>query len=301
MKLENNYRIDEIGTGDFRLWIKDKLTKESIKAIASDKFDYIRINDGDWSNLDILLKYKAKIKDLSIQTQQLDWKLISKFTYLESIYIDGWFKCNLEFQKLKNLRVLHSYWNDGYDKVLKDLENLVSLNIIGLKSENLETLGNMPNLKSLILVKSRKISSLKNIANFKKLEYLEIVSSGNLIDYSELALLPNLKVLYLNNCKKEYDYSVLGQLQNIDKIIITGAMKDFQWVKKLKTLRILRFNCTIEEGDLDFLYDMPNLELIYFNDRRNFSIKAKDMHNHLTEKGYDQEILKNEIYIPPTR
>ena len=301
MKLENNFIIYNPSGTNNCLWIKDALTKESINAIAMGNYESLKIDDGDWDNIDTLLKYKNKILRLSIKTQNLDWNVISNFASLERMYIGGWFKCNLEFQKLKNLRVLHSYWNDGYDTVLKDLENLVSLNIIGLKSENLATLGNMPNLKSLILVKSRKISSLKNIANFKKLEYLEIVSSGNLIDYSELALLPNLKVLYLNNCKKEYDYSVLGQLQNIDKIIITGAMKDFQWVKKLKTLRILRFNCTIEEGDLGFLYDMPNLELIYFNDRRNFSIKAKDMHNHLTEKGYDQEALKNEIYIPPTR
>ena len=301
MKLENNFIIYNPSGTNNCLWIKDALTKESINAIATEDYDGLQIGEGDWHNIDTLLKYKAKIKDLSIQTQQLDWKLISKFTYLESIYIDGWFKCNLEFQKFKNLRVLHSYWNDGYDKVLKDLENLVSLNIIGLKSENLETLGNMPNLKSLILVKSRKISSLKNIANFKKLEYLEIVSSGNLSDYSELEQLTKLRVLYLDNCKKEYDYSVLGQLQNIDKIIITGAMKNFQWVKKLKTLRILRFNCTIEEGDLGFLYDMPNLELIYFNDRRNFSIKAKEMYKYLTEKGYNQEILKYERYLPPTR
>ena len=301
MKLENNYRIDKLFNERVRLWIKDQLTKESINAIATKKFSFIKIDDGDWRDLDILLEYKSKITNLIINTKNLDWNIISKFVDLEELDVRPSFKCNIEFEKLEKLRKLTISWNNGYEKLVTNLNNLVSLAISNLNCSSLETFGNMQNLKSFGIIHSRKISSLKNIGNFKKLEYIWLQGCGKLNDYSELALLPNLKVLRLDNCKKEYDYSVLGQLQNIDKIIIGGAMKDFQWVKKLKTLRILRFNCTIEEGDLGFLYDMPNLELIYFNDRHNFSIKAKDMHNHLTEKGYDQEALKNEIYIPPTR
>ena len=77
MKLENNYIIYTLfllNRDQIELRVTDSLTPESINAIATEKFDSLTIEDGDWSNLDILLEYKKKIIDLSIQTENLNWR-----------------------------------------------------------------------------------------------------------------------------------------------------------------------------------------------------------------------------------
>ena len=193
------------------------------------------------------------------------------------------------FKKLNKLKHLVTYWNLGYNDSLKDLSQLLSLRIIGYKNKDLNTLGKMNNLECLVFHKSRSLKSLENLRNLKKLQYLEIEGCGSLTDLSEVAELQDLK--YLNiSFKKGIDYSVIGIISQLEELTFSGEVGDLKWIKNLKSLKKLRFNCKIEDGNIDILYDLPSLEFIRFNNKRNFSVKLKDIQQHLKDKGFNQDV-----------
>jgi len=289
MKLENNYRLDVMWDDSIRLWINESLTACSINVVANDEFDYIKIDDGDWSNFDKLLEYKDKITRLAIHTDNIDWHVLSKFENIKRLYIGGWFKCGLEFDKLHQLKHLVTYWNDGYNETLKNLSSLTSLRVIGYKNKDLSTLGEMKNLKCLALHKSKSLKSLENLRHFKQLKYLEIEGCGGLTDLKEMTELQHL--MYLNiSCKKGVDYSAIGKLSQLEELTFNGVMEDLHWLINLKQLKKLRFDGKIEDGNIDVLYDLPSLEFVRFNNKRNFSVKLKDIQQHLTDKGFNQDV-----------
>lgn len=287
--------IDTVWTGDIRITIKEYLTDEIIDYIANKPFDYIILGNGDWRDIDKLIKYKNKIKELRIDSESIDWKTVSEFSCIQDLSIAGRYKCDLEFKKFKKLKHLRTYWNDGYEKTVNNLNTLKSLVITQYREKDFTTLKKMDKLEFLEMVHSRKLESLKSIDNFKNLKCLELIGCSKLTDIKALSKLPKLEFLHIDKCKMETDYSALGDLKVIKDICFGGEMKDIQWVKKLKTLTKLRFNCKLEDGNLDFLYDMPNLQLIVFNNKRNFSIKLKDIQKHLENKGYNQDQLRGEM------
>ncbi len=286
--------IYPLSDGNIRILVKDRLSEEIIDYIAEKPFDKLALSYGSWSDVGRLIKHKKKIKYLSIESDDIDWKSVSELSYIERLFISGRYKCNLEFSKLIRLKHLNTDWNDGYEKTLKNLNNLKSLVIRNYREKDFKTLEKMDELEFLEIVGTRTLNSLSSFENIKKLRYLEIHNCGKLADVSEAIELPKLESLWLSNCKMENDYSVLGELKTINEIFIGGEMKDLKWLKKLKTLTKLRFNCKLEDGGLDFLYEMPNLKLVIFNDKRNFSIKLNDMKKYLENKGYDQAVLRQE-------
>lgn len=281
-------------SGEISILVKDTLSDEIIDYIANKPFDELSLSYGSWQDVNRLIKYKDKIKQLHIASDDIDWQSVSELSYIESIHIDigAQGKCSLAFNKLIHLKHLHSDWCKGFEQTLKNLNKLKSLVIDGYKEEDLNTLEKMNSLEFLELRGTRTLKSLNAINRFKNLRYLEIDNCGKLADVSAAVELPKLESLWLDKCKMENDYSVLESLSSINEVFIGGAMHDLKWLKKLKTLTMLRLDCRLEDGELDFLYDMPNLKFVLFNNKRNFSVKIKDIQKYLTDKGHNQEELR---------
>ncbi|OUR82679.1 hypothetical protein A9Q75_05155 [Colwellia psychrerythraea] len=274
--------------------VKDRLSEEVIDYIAHKPFDVLSLSHGKWHDVSRLIKYKDKITELNIRGDDIDWQSISELSYIERLFIDigAGSKCDLALNKLTHLKHLNSDWCKGFEHNLKNLDNLKSVVIRGYKKEDFNSFEKMVSLEFLELVGTRTLSSLDAINNFKKLRYLEIGNCGKLANVSAAIDLPKLESLWLDKCKVDNDYSVLSNLSSINEIFIGGAMQDLRWLKNLKTLTRLRLDCKLEDGELDFLYDMPNLKFVLFNNKRNFSVKIKDIQKHLEAKGHNQAELR---------
>lgn len=70
--------------------------------------------------------------------------------------------------------------------------------------------------------------------------------------------------------------------------------KDINWIKGIKNLQKLIFGGNLQNGNVDFLLNMPNLQLILCNNKRNYSLKRKDFEKVSIAKGYDIAKLTNE-------
>jgi hypothetical protein len=294
IELEPRCTVYPLPNGDVRVLVKEKLSEEVIDFIAEKPFDVLTLADGEWQDVQRLIKHRKKIKNLQIQSDDIDWGSVSELSYIENLSVGGRYKCDLEFAKLKNLKHLFTDWNDGYENTLKNLNHIKSLVITGYREKDFNTLGSMDSLESLELRTTRTLTSLGSIENFKKLKQLTIHSCGKLTNVSQVSELEKLEYLFLDKCTMETDYSYLSELKSIKEIVIGGEMSNLKWLKNLKTLTKLRFNCKLADGDLDFIYGMPNLQLVVFNNKRNFSIKLKDVQKYLEDKGYDQNALRYE-------
>ncbi|MGX5202405.1 hypothetical protein [Aliikangiella sp. IMCC44632] len=286
--------VHTTANGDIRIFAKDNLSEEIVNYIAKEPFDKLSLSYGSWQDVGRLIPHKKKIKYLSVESDDVDWQSLSELSYVERLFIGGRYKCELDFSKLNRLKYLNTDWNDGYEKSLKNLNKLKSLVIRGYREVDFSTLESMEDLEFLEIVSTRSLSSLAAIQKFKNLRYVDIHNCGKLTSVQELVELPKLESLWLNKCKKSTDYSKLSGLKEIKELFIGGEMHDLQWIRSLKSLTKLRFNCKLEDGDLDFLNDMPNLKLIVFNDKRNLSVKLRDIQKRLEERGFDQVALRQE-------
>lgn len=294
IKLKPNCTIDKLPNGQIRVRMKEGLSEEIKFYLINEPFDKIDIGEGDWSDLEVMLQCSSKIKLLSIGTNNVDWDVISKLDSLERLFIRGKFKGCPELHSLSNLKHLSVYWSDCYEENCKNLSDLVSLDLVGFGCSNLEPLGRMDSLEYLSIQSSRKLNSLNGISNCSKLKFVEIEGSTALSNAEGLTRLPNLEYLRLANCKSDYDYSFLSQLSSLKEISLSGEMKDLKCLRGLASLEMIRFDCKLDDGELDFLYEMPKLKFVLFNNKKNYSVKIKDIQKHLEEKGFDQASLRLE-------
>ena len=286
--LQDPFQIVGAPSGKVGALIKWRVTEKAKQFVRDNHFDYMVLDasePGGMDDLGFLVENREKIRHIMIMNDQIDWEVLNQLTSLRKMYIGGWFDCRgLEFRRLENLTHLESYWNKGYEDSLCDLPKLKELKLIGFKSESLETLGALPSLKSLSIVLSRHLTSFRGLQGSTELEKLFIESCSNLINISALSACNDMGDIHLAKCKRLADVSVIGQLVKLRQLVLTGKFPDLLWIENLKELTEIRFDCDLENGNIDFLYHLPNLQDWAFRNKKNYSVKAKDFEKHLKPK-----------------
>lgn len=293
MSLQDPFQLVDGFNNTKGVIIKWQVTEDAKQYILNKPFDYLILDateKGGLGDLNFLIDAKEKIKCIRINNDQIDWSIINQLENLQVMHIGGWFNCvGLEFNKLKKLAYLKSYWNEGYSNSLRDIKSLQALTLLGLKETDLSFLGESPNLKYLALYNSRKLASIGvEGKNFKSLKHLEISGCSNFNDISGLSTSETLEFLHLD-AKRFSDSDGLSKIKNLSHLILAAEFKDLKWLVNLKKLMLLRMSCKLSDGNLDFLFNMPNLQHVAFNNKRNYTVKEKDIQQYLTDKGYDQE------------
>lgn len=276
--------------------IKWQVTAEAKDFIRNNEFDYLILDatePGGLGDLGFLLDKKDKIRDITINNDEIDWDIINQLTSIRTMNIGGWFNCHgLDFRKLPELTFLETYWNKGYEDTLSNLKKLKALKIIGYKSESLEGLGAMPALQYMLLALSRNLTSLTGIERFKALKFLDLESCSQLVDIESLPKCTKLMYLILTKCNRLTHFEAIGQLKSLTELILGGDTQNIAWLKNLKHLEKLRLDCKLDNGNLDFLYDMENLQFVLFKNKKNYTVKIKDIQQYLEDKGHDQTRLR---------
>lgn len=159
----------------------------------------------------------------SSQTRISNIEVLKDFNQLEKLELrDNHIRDITSLQKLVNLRVLDISQNplaEGNITPLKGLTNLRELNLRETGIKDLSPLKNMPDLEYLNIHSNTEIENLEPIGNLKNLRSLimrNVCTGGSLDFLAELTLLSRLNI---RNCSVQ-DISALGYLMR------KGALQD---------------------------------------------------------------------------
>ncbi len=163
---------------------------------------------------------------------------------LESLHL-GENRQPIDFSRFPHLERLQTVWHPGLTIESASLRALV-VHKYKPKTKDLQALPSLPALDDLALTQS-PIETLRGIGRFPNLGrlFLGVMSKlGSIADIAELAD-GRLEILECHGCRK---------------------MADHEAVRKVRSLRVLRFNNCGEIPNLGFLDDLPHLGEFRFVD-----------------------------------
>ena len=198
--------------------------------------------------------------------------------------------CLKYIKDLNNLIQLNLRNNQIIDiSPLKNLNNLTKLSLRNNKIIDISPLKNLNNLTELYLYKNQiiDISALKNLNNLTKL----LLNSNQITDISALKNLKKLNILYLWE-NQITDISALKNLNKLTKLsLANNKITDISALKELKKLTLLVLN---NNKISIFFKEILNLDLpIYFNNETvNNNSKGIYLYNNPI-KNIPIEFIKN--------
>ncbi|MBK9163809.1 MAG: leucine-rich repeat domain-containing protein [Acidobacteria bacterium] len=216
-------------------------------------------------------KDEVKILTISKNQDKIHWEQIFECPYLEEL-------------------TLHEPSKDQIHAAEK-LKNLKRLRITFCRTNDIEFIGNLPNLEEVVLEYVSGFSDLKPLSNLKRLKSVHLENLRKVTDFSGLAGSQGLRYLYINGTfdwnQPVENFDFLGELPNLEVLALGFGVKVVNprypifksLVKhtKIKKLRIGRAFCSLEDyafvevllgkTNITYLDDRP-VELFYENDAR---------------------------------
>lgn len=269
--------------GDSILKIEDYRPIESLN-----KLEYIHIPDsGDFPVfVDINFSKLKQLKNVNLQFPQEN-KTLYRCTNLESMYIGYHDKDFIPLNKLQKLNFFTAFCDnlesfEGLDKLssLEDIKLETTLKLKELKNLQSDTI----KIFYLYTEEACKLKSLDGIEGLTSVENIALNGYKKLESIKNLSKCHTLQILTFENCKIPNDAEHLSYLQNLERITLDDCkeINSLEFVIKLPNLKYLSFggNTKITDGNLDFLKELSHKGVeIYFNDRKHYTIKEKDVNN----------------------
>lgn len=176
---------------------------------------------------------------------------------------------------LINLKRLHIYNLKSEDlKELKSMNLLEELTLWDAKNINLNGLCQLTNIRTLEIVRSRKMIDIRGLCNSNRLKELSLYYCNNITDISVLNRLSRVKILRLRNCKRLQDLTQLVPNNTIKQISIS-SLKDLKFLAGMKKLKFLHFDDVID-GDISPLLD-SSLEFVGMVSKKKYSHTEKEV------------------------
>lgn len=275
------YFIDE-AEDDFGncLVLKSPWSDGFIDVIKKENISVLRLTESmGWKDTDI--SFLEKLKGLGlcgVEVYAWDVKDITPLQCLPDLKYIG-LQCEFtkapDFSSFKSLTHFFIYWRPKA-KTVFDCLGLSLLNIVNYPSENLEDIKDMQALERLQLT-SRKLVSLSGVENLISLSTLDLAVCSKLESLEGVDRCQRLETFELEGCKKISDVSLLAELEYIKNIVLTdcGKIKTLQPLSNCQSLEALTFvgDTNIEDGELSALLKLPQLQKMWYVDKRHYSHK----------------------------
>lgn len=243
-KLINEPGIDSVQFYSF------KTPSDKTWAVLNDflkKYPHINltINWHDSTNIDFLNKVQ-NVKDLSIKCfNTKDFSLLSKMKNIESLHIGETKSISVDIGFIAEMKSINVLSIDGMKKGIEKiqyLENIWSLNLRGIKLNNLDWIQSLkklellklmfgsyksidmikecPNLKYLGISRVRQIENYDFINSLNELEFLHFEGMSEIESLPDFSGLNNLKKLKVDNLSRLQDIKSISQLTNLEELLI---------------------------------------------------------------------------------
>ena len=241
------------------------------------------VKDGDFSDASLLLELSNSIETLIIGSENFDWSILPKLLKLAKLDIGGWFKCDIDFQSMKSLEYLWTYWNEGYDERIFRIKGLKALRIHGFKSADFQGLSNLQELVYLGIYYSRKLEKVSGIEKLRNLKRLDLANCPALLNVTDIGGNSSLESLRIEFCKRLHTLQGIDKCKNLIELNLfkCAKLKSLAPLQNMEELRWLIFDCQTEDGNLEFLYQMKKLDRCEFKDKKNYNVSDQKFRLHL--------------------
>lgn len=262
------------------VYIDSKKIDNSIRYIIKNKITSIYINKNfgfGLNNLDFL-KDIDFIDDISIESEIKDFSGLNYLVNLKKLSISSMspIKQILDFNNFPKLEFCNIAPNEKVIN-LNQCNTLITLNLWALKTENLNLIRGLSNLKELCIFNSNLIN-LKGTEQLNSLNNVTLEGMKNLESIESLLLSKDtLKKLALRKCKKFKQYNVIQEFENLENLSLVdcGESQTTSFFKSLKKLIYCYSEVNILDGDVSILMQMPVMFKNYkhYNYKNNLKIK----------------------------
>ena len=221
-------------------------------------------------SFDFINELNADLKKLSITTtfsKKPSIKFLSKFSRIESLYLEGQTNGISEISKLTELKelTLRSITVPNLD-FLQYLKNLWSIEIKLGGIKNFAALTKLQNLKYLELWQINKLSDISFISDLNELQYLFIQSLRNVESLPNLDKNYKLRRIYLENLKGLKELKPLKFAPALEEFYYTMAQNqnpaNFKDVLENRTLRqiVVKFGSASKNKLFEKMVDLAGKE-----------------------------------------
>jgi len=293
MKSPPNFTLDD--TESFDLVILERGVSDTAVAYFSKPRSrpiHIAMKAADFPDLSFMLKNKSKIRSFTITTSvdNVDWETIHQLENIESMFIGGATDCR-EFDpdRLPKVWRIRTISCPGIVPKLNEFESLRYIWLDNMKSADLSCMNKQKNLEGLYIHGSRSFETLEGIQDFSHLSDLRIYGCSKLDGIDPLEHAIELRSLSLRTNNKVFDYTPIKNLVNLDYLHIFNdkvKIKTASWIRSLSKLRCLDLVIKVEDGNLNFLYDMESLRSVGFSVGRHSNVKQDEFDEYMKKKGY---------------
>jgi len=183
-------------------------------------------------------------------------------------------KTPIDFTAFENLQSCTVKWQPGTKTVLH-ANTLRFLQIYSVNWKDADGLGDLETLENLEIAHSG-IRSAEPLTALKGLKRLSLSVCRDLADLNGIAQLTTLKSLHIDEVRHVNDLEFLTPLENLEVLTIrdVGEISSIDPLRDMKNLRAISIAGTktkFVDGDLSPLTRLPQLAMLFLNDRRHYS------------------------------
>jgi hypothetical protein len=257
------------------LALKENWHPSLIQIIVNEKISTLRLSEYlGWGDSDLnFVSHLSSIVGLEVySSKKIDLYPIEKLKNLKFLSVQCKSLRTVNISGLGNLEVLKlnsSSKLSGFDV----LSNLVHLNVIQYKFDDLNYIANLSKLLRLQLTSSclRSLNGIEKMANLK---ILDLYNCSNLIDTSSLKVCEKLESIEIDNCKNVhhiFDDLNFKKLKML-KIDNCGRVDSIKNISSAEELVIFSFNGStcVSDGMVSILGNLEHLEDLQFKDRNHY-------------------------------
>ncbi len=262
----------------WQLWLFSDKSDEALEILANKPFEDLILSFFDSKmNLDRVIPYKRLVHSLIVRDWSPSWDLLYVLSDLLYISIDLT-NAKIDLKKFTKLEAASLVWFKNFENSLNGHPKLKSLTMEGYKSASLESvIDDLPSLEFLSIMYSKQIMTLDGVDRLSNLDTILLKNCSQLHSITALMNNPTIKKVRLEACPKVADISVVSTIPNLESLEIFDCDVDsLGWLVGNETIKDLVFNCRIKDGNLGFIKQMPNLQTVRFQDRRNFNLKNEE-------------------------
>jgi hypothetical protein len=280
--------------GVISLSLRGAVTAEMIDATRGKAFSRVVLGYGLWQGLDFL-RGRA-IDHLVVRGEHVDWETVSTWTGLRVLVLEGTLKTPVDFSAFGELKFLDGYSDAAMDRSLPTARSLTALRLHKASVAGVDALATLPNLRAVSVVQATKLATASRALTSPGLHYAEFVRCTALVEIGDLSSCSNLAALNFERCNKLDDVREIAAAPVLREFLLdTKEVSSLRPLAKASTLERLRFDCQIADGDLSFLFEMPNLRFCLFQPHKNFNRSMNEVREHFEGRGHDQLALRKTL------
>jgi hypothetical protein len=198
-------------------------------------------------------------------------------------------KSPVPFPQFSHLRKLVTEGSPALSGLLANA-SIVELLIERPPTSDLRFLAGLPELESLTLGSSRRMTSLAGIEQLVKLRELELNSLTALESLEGVQLLPDLVRLEVEACKRVSDLAPVGGCVGLTSLGLMNCGEIASLAPLVSLRRLEKFfaweSTRVMDGDLSPLLALPELGVVAMQSRREYRPSVAEVEAELVARGH---------------